>query len=143
MSSSLVRFGLPLLLVGVAACASKPQTGQSAIARPPTPANDPRDDGLVKLLRGGASGLNITRTANGEIAVQLMRGPTSFYASNGPLYLVDDVPYKPGAGGALVGINPYDIESIKALTKPDETAMYGVRGANGVIVITLKKPGKS
>jgi TonB-dependent SusC/RagA subfamily outer membrane receptor len=56
---------------------------------------------------------------------------------------VDNVPYTPGAGGALVGINPYDIESIKALTKPDEVAMYGVRGANGVIVVTLKKPGKS
>lgn len=97
----------------------------------------------MKALRSGGGGLNIMRTSNGEIAVQLMRGPTSFYGSNGPLYLVDDVPFTPGAGGALVGINPYDIESIKALTKPDETAMYGVRGANGVIVITLKKPGKS
>lgn len=143
MSSSLVRFGLSLLVVGVTACASGPPTGQSAVSRPPTPANDPRDDGLVKVLQSGAAGLNITRTANGEIAVLLMRGPSSFYGSNGPLYLVDDVPFSPGAGGALVGINPYDIESIKALTKPDETAMYGVRGANGVIVIKLKKPGKS
>ena len=143
MSSSLVRFGLSLLVIGVAGCASGRQTGQSAVSHPPTPANDPRDDGLVKVLRAGGGGLNITRTSNGEIAVQLMRGPTSFYSSSGPLYLVNDVPYTPGAGGALVGINPYDIESIKALTKPDETAMYGVRGANGVIVITLKKPGKS
>ena len=94
-------------------------------------------------LRAGGAGLNITRTANGEIAVQLMRGPTSFYSSSGPLYLVDDVPFTPRAGGALVGINPADIASIKALTRPEETAMYGVRGANGVIVITLKKPGKS
>jgi TonB-dependent SusC/RagA subfamily outer membrane receptor len=143
MSSSLVRFGLSLLLVGVAACASAPQTGHSAVERRPTPVDDPRDDGLVKVLRGGSPGLNITRTANGEIAVQLLRGPSSFYSSNGPLFLIDDVPYTPGPSGALVGINPYDIESIKALTKPDETAMYGVRGANGVIVITLKKPGKS
>jgi len=143
MSSSLVRCGFSLLLVGIAACASGPQTGQSAIARTPTPADDPSADGIVKVLRGSAPGLNITRTSNGEIAVQLMRGPSSFYSSNGPLYLVDDVPYTPGPGGALVGINPYDIASIKALTKPDEIAMYGVRGGNGVIVITLKKPGKS
>jgi TonB-dependent SusC/RagA subfamily outer membrane receptor len=142
MSSSLVRYGLSLLLVGGAACASGPQTGHSAVERAPT-TGDPRDDGLVKVLRAGSPGLNITHTGNGEIAVQLLRGPSSFYSNNGPLYLVDDVPYKPGPGGALVGINPYDIESIKALTKPDETAMYGVRGANGVIVITLKKPGKS
>jgi TonB-dependent SusC/RagA subfamily outer membrane receptor len=143
MSSSLVRSGLSLLLAGVAACASRPPTGQSAIAHTTAPAGDPRDDGLVKVLRGGAPGLNITRTANGEIAVQLIRGPSSFYGGNGPLYLVDDVPYQAGAGGALVGINPYDIESIKALTKPEDIAMYGVRGANGVIVVTLKKPGKS
>jgi TonB-dependent SusC/RagA subfamily outer membrane receptor len=143
MSSSLVRFGLSLLIVGVAGCASGRPTGHSAVERPPVPADDPRDDGLVKVLRSGAPGLNITRTANGEIAVQLMRGPSSFYGSSAPLYLVNDVPYTPGAGGALVGINPYDIESIKALTKPDEVAMYGVRGANGVIVVTLKKPGKS
>ena len=143
MLSSLARFGLSLLIVAVAACASGPQTGQSAIERPPAPTEDARDDGLVKLLRAGAPGLNITRTAKGEIAVHLMRGPSSFYSSNGPLYLVDDVPYTPSADGALVGINPYDIESIKALTKPEETAIYGVRGANGVIVIKLKKPGKS
>ena len=143
MRSSLVRFGLSLLIVGVAACASGPQTGHSAVERPATAADDSRDDGLVKVLRAGAPGLNITRTAKGEIAVQLMRGPSSFYSSNGPLFLVDDVPYTPSAGGTLAGINPYDIESIKALTKPDETAMYGVRGANGVIVIKLKKPGKS
>lgn len=144
MLSPLARFGLSLLIVEVAACASGAQTGQSAIERPPAAADDSRDDGLVKLLRAGSSpGLNITRTAKGEIAVHLMRGPSSFYSSNGPLYVVDDVPFTPSADGVLVGINPYDIESIKALTKPDEVAMYGVRGANGVIVIKLKKPGKS
>ena len=143
MSPSLVRYGLSLLLAGAAACASGPPTGHSAIERAPTPADDPRDDGLAKLLKGGSPGLNITRNSNGEIAVQLIRGPSSFYSSNGPLFLVDDAPYTPGAGGALVGINPYDIASIKALTKPEDTAIYGVRGANGVIVITLKKPGKS
>jgi TonB-dependent starch-binding outer membrane protein SusC len=85
----------------------------------------------------------VTRAANGEIAVQLVKGPTSFYSSNDPLFLVDQVPYKPGPNGTLVGINPYDIESIEALTKPEETTMYGVRASNGVIVITLKKPGKA
>ncbi len=45
-----------------------------------------------------------------------------------------------GPGGALVGISPYDIESITVLKDPVETAMYGVRGANGVIVIRTKDP---
>jgi len=44
-----------------------------------------------------------------------------------------------GPTGALTGINANDIESIKVLKDPAETAMYGSRGANGVIVIRLKK----
>jgi TonB-dependent SusC/RagA subfamily outer membrane receptor len=52
------------------------------------------------------------------------------------------VPITPGPGGALNGINPYDIESIRVLKNPADIAIYGMRGANGVIVITMKKPGK-
>ena len=49
---------------------------------------------------------------------------------------------QPGSGGALTGINPYDIESIKVLKDPAETSVYGVGGGNGVILITTKRPGK-
>ena len=42
-------------------------------------------------------------------------------------------------GGALKGINPHDIQSIQVLKDPSETTVYGVRGANGVIVITTKR----
>jgi TonB-dependent SusC/RagA subfamily outer membrane receptor len=143
MTSSMVRFALSILVIGATACASGPATGHPGVDQAPAPADDLREDALVKLLRGRAHGLNVTRTASGELAVQLIRGPTSFYGSNTPLYLVDDAPYTPGPGGALVGINPYDIESIQALTKPEETGFYGSRGANGVIVITLKKAGKA
>jgi TonB-dependent SusC/RagA subfamily outer membrane receptor len=143
MTSSVVRLALSVLVIGATACASGQPTGHPGVEQASPPINDLRDDALVKLLRGRAHGLNVTRTASGELAVQLIRGPTSFYGSNSPLYLLDDTPYTPGPGGALVGINPYDIESIQALTKPEETSFYGSRGANGVIVITLKKAGKT
>ena len=96
-----------------------------------------------KIFQTTVPGLSVTRTSDGRIAVQLIQGPTSFYSSNTPLYLIDEVPIQPGPGGVLVGVNPHDIESIKVLKDPADTALYGVRGANGVILITTKKPGKS
>jgi TonB-dependent SusC/RagA subfamily outer membrane receptor len=60
--------------------------------------------------------------------------------NNAPLYVVDGVAFRPGANGELVGINPYDIESIKVLKNASDTALYGIRGGNGVIEITTKKP---
>lgn len=95
------------------------------------------------VFRAASPGLRITRTSNGGIAVQLIRGPSSFYSSNEPLYVVDGTPFQPGPGGALNGINPHDIASIKVLKDPADTAVWGMRGANGVIVITTKKPGGS
>jgi TonB-dependent SusC/RagA subfamily outer membrane receptor len=53
--------------------------------------------------------------------------------------VLDGVPITPGPGGSLTGIDPYDIESIKVLKDPADTAMYGMRGANGVIIITTKR----
>jgi TonB-dependent SusC/RagA subfamily outer membrane receptor len=135
-----------LLLVGlVAGCATGKPHGVSAISRPAPSDSDQAiiDDPIVKLLRAKTPGLVITRSSDGGIAVQVMQGPTSFYSSDGPLFLLDDVPFRPGAGGELTGINPYDIESIRFLKRPEEIGLYGVRGANGVILIKTKKPGRS
>jgi TonB-dependent SusC/RagA subfamily outer membrane receptor len=99
------------------------------------------DEPIEKVLQAKVPGLVITRAANGDIAVQV-RGTSSFYSSNEPLYVIDEVPMQPGPGGALTGVNPHDIESIKVLKDPADTGLYGMRGANGVIVITLKKPPK-
>lgn len=82
-------------------------------------------------------GVSITRAPDGSLAVRI-RGTTSLYGSNEPLYVIDGVPVRPGPGGSLSGINPYDIESIEVLKDATATAMYGVRGANGVIVIKTK-----
>ncbi len=96
---------------------------------------------IEKVLQAKVPGVWVTRTPDGGIALQL-RGSSSFYGETQPLYVIDGVPIAPGPGGALTGINPHDIESIKVLKDPADTAMYGMRGANGVIVVNTKKPGK-
>lgn len=94
---------------------------------------------IEELLEGRVAGVSVIRTPNG-IAVRI-RGFTSFLGSNEPLYVVDGIPINAGPGGSLIGISPYDIETIKVLKDPASLSMYGVRGANGVIVITTKRPG--
>jgi TonB-dependent SusC/RagA subfamily outer membrane receptor len=89
-------------------------------------------------LKGKVAGVTVARTSDGGISVRI-RGATSFYGSNEPLYVLDGVPIAPGPGGALTGVDPYDIESIKVLKDPADTALYGMRGANGVIVIQTKR----
>ena len=94
---------------------------------------------IEEVLMSRFAGVRVTRTSDGGMTVRI-RGTTSIYGSNEPLYVIDGVPIRPGPGGSLAGINPYDIESIEVLKDPASTAMYGMRGANGVIVITTKRP---
>lgn len=69
-----------------------------------------------------------------------IRGAVSIHGSTAPLYILDGMPIEPGPAGTLSGVNPTDIESIKVLKDAAETAMYGSRGGNGVIIITTKRP---
>jgi TonB-dependent SusC/RagA subfamily outer membrane receptor len=94
---------------------------------------------IESLLSGRVAGVNVAQNSDGSISIRI-RGPASFYSSGEPLYVLDGTPIQVGPRGALTGINPNDIESIKVLKYPHETALYGVRGGNGVIVITTKRP---
>jgi TonB-dependent starch-binding outer membrane protein SusC len=93
---------------------------------------------IEKMLEGRVSGVTIEQAANGGIAVRI-RGTSSFYGGNEPLVIVDGAPFTPAPGGVLTGLNPYDIESIKVLKNPADIGIYGMRGANGVIVIKTKR----
>jgi TonB-dependent SusC/RagA subfamily outer membrane receptor len=93
---------------------------------------------IERVLEGRVSGVTIESAAGGGIAVRI-RGTSSFYGNNEPLYVVDGMPFTVGPRGALIGLNPYDIESIHVLKNPADTAIYGIRGANGVIVIKTKR----
>jgi len=81
--------------------------------------------------------LLISHAADGSISIRI-RGVTSIYGSNEPLYIIDGITAVPGPGGNLTGINPRDIASIEVLKDAANMAFYGVRGANGVIVIKTK-----
>jgi TonB-dependent SusC/RagA subfamily outer membrane receptor len=96
---------------------------------------------VEKLLAGRFPGVTVTVGPDGSLIVRV-RGTTSIHGSNEPLYVIDGVPVLPGPTGGLFGIQISEIESIEVLKDPVSTTMYGVRGANGVIVITLKKPGR-
>src|SRR5690606_25876153 len=89
-------------------------------------------------LQGQVAGLNIrsnSSDAEGTGINVLIRGQNSISASNTPLIILDGIPYY----GNLSEINPVDIASMDVLKDASSTAIYGSRGANGVILITTKK----
>ncbi|HEY9256641.1 TonB-dependent receptor [Chitinophaga sp.] len=92
---------------------------------------------VTKALQGLAAGVQSTSTSGqpGSDATIRIRGVGSINASADPLYVLDGVPY----GGSLSAINPSDIESVSVLKDAASSALYGSRGANGVIIITTKK----
>jgi TonB-dependent starch-binding outer membrane protein SusC len=96
---------------------------------------------IEEVLAGRIAGVQVGRDETGALTVRV-RGGSSINGSNEPLYVIDGVSIQPGPGGSLAGINPSDIESIQVLRDAMATAAYGVRGANGVIVIKMKKPGR-
>jgi len=89
-------------------------------------------------LQGRAAGLEIQKvgTTPGATPVIRIRGERSILGSNDPLLILDGIPYE---GGTLNDINPQDIASIEILKDASATAIYGSRGANGVILISTKK----
>lgn len=92
---------------------------------------------VSKALEGQVAGVQTTSGTGqpGEGAEIIIRGFGSINSSNNPLYVVDGVPYD----GNLNSINPGDIESMTILKDASAGALYGSRGANGVVVITTKK----
>ena len=94
---------------------------------------------IERYLSSRAAGVDIGHAADGTLTVRIRGGSNSTYGNNAPLYIVDGVPFTPSTEGGLSGINPYDIASIKVLKDAADITMYGVRGANGVIVIKTKK----
>lgn len=108
---------------------------------------------VERLLQGAVAGVQVTQTTGqpgGGVAVRV-RGGTSITAGNEPLYVIDGFPvYNDNAMSdatvangpkinPLSTINTSDIESIDVLKDASATAIYGSRGANGVILVTTKK----
>ncbi|MFM2327263.1 MAG: hypothetical protein RIR31_1465, partial [Bacteroidota bacterium] len=92
----------------------------------------------LQAIQGSVSGVTVTQSSSvpGASSSALVRGAGSLAATTEPFIVVDGVPF---VGGSLNDINPSDIASIDILKDVSSTAIYGTRGANGVILITTKK----
>ncbi|HEU4556637.1 MAG TPA: TonB-dependent receptor [Longimicrobium sp.] len=112
---------------------------------------------LDQVLQGAAPGVQVTSassTPGGGISIRV-RGTSSITGNSEPLYVIDGFPIEndpeaasPGNGGRatasvpsnpMASLNPNDIESIEVLKDASATAIYGARGANGVVIITTKR----
>src|SRR5690606_12037811 len=95
---------------------------------------------VVQSLAGKVGGVQIKSTTGqpGASATVRFRGLGSISSSNEPLYVVDGVPFT----GDIASITSHDIEEISFLKDASANALYGSRGANGVIIITTKKGRK-
>jgi TonB-linked SusC/RagA family outer membrane protein len=141
-------------IIGYGTVSKKLNTGSVSTLN----ASDISDQPIVNLLSavsGRVAGVNV-QTSNGlpggGVSIQI-RGRGSILAGTDPLYIVDGVPFPAaslvnnttlsgginGAPSPFNSINPDDIETISILKDADATAIYGSRGANGVVIITTKK----
>lgn len=95
--------------------------------------------GLNQRIAGQAAGVNVSSdNSPGGVGRVNIRGIGSVFSGNAPLYLLDGVPVS-----NVNLINPNDVLSVEVLKDAASTALYGVRGANGVIKITTKNGGEN
>jgi TonB-dependent starch-binding outer membrane protein SusC len=94
---------------------------------------------IEDLFAGRVAGVVARRLPNGHLSVRI-RGSHSMIANDEPLYVVDGLPINTAQVDAvLAGIDPGDVERIDILKDAGSTALYGSRGAAGVILITTKR----
>lgn len=93
---------------------------------------------LEELLEGQVAGVQVIRLSGGGFSI-LVRGQGSINGDNEPLYVVDGMPVHVTPGRGLDWLSPGDIRRIEILKDASTTSMYGVRGANGVVLITTRR----
>jgi len=142
----LVLLVAPLLLVGCGSSGGATDAEIDAQQRGELTGQDletakARSHQVEQLLIGRVAGVRVEELPGGGIRVTI-RGPGTIYGDTSPLYIVDGMPVESRRGG-LWGINPRDVESIRVLKNPEDTALYGVRGMNGVVLIrTIGSSGR-
>ncbi|RYF91860.1 MAG: TonB-dependent receptor [Chitinophagaceae bacterium] len=108
--------------------------GGNALREVPSP-------NISQALQGRLAGVDISQTSTrpGATMQIRIRGTRSLSADNNPLIILDGIPFI----GSLAEINPNDIKNIEVLKDASATAIYGSRGANGVIIVTTEKGTKN
>lgn len=113
--------------------------------------SEARSTNIINNLSGKVAGIQVaSSTGVGGGAQVLLRGNTTILGDNQPLYVIDGVPMEKGFpnpfstsennlyGGGISEVSPDNVESISVLKGANATALYGARGANGVVLITTK-----
>lgn len=98
-------------------------------------ANSPRT--VADMLVGRFPGVEVRQLSNGSVSIRI-RGSRSFRSNEEPLIVVDGIPQQNG-GQSLMDMSPRDVESIDVLKDAAASAVYGSRGANGVILISTRR----
>jgi len=150
MTSFSLRALLPVLVGVSSAChhrsasttgappPSQPTASPNAVVTSEDLAKAPGQS-VEQVLMGRFPGVDVTRTSDGGFAVRI-RGGSSIRGGNTPLYVLDGVVNRSGPQRIPHRGQSQRIESIEVLKEPAETALYGMRGSNGVIVIKDKRP---
>ena len=128
-----------VLVVGYGTVKKSDLTGSVSVVKVKSLQNTTPANSIDRLLQGRAAGLQVVNSSEdpGAGSTIRIRGGSSLRGSNAPLLVVDGFPL--GDAGNLKQINPEDIVAIEVLKDASSAAIYGSRGANGVIMITTKK----
>ena len=142
------QVGARLLLAALLAGCSQAGSGST---ESPAPAQAGRAQGatatdvqqspnqpIEQQLMARSPGVVVGHNSSGELTVRIRGGSPTVSGNTAPLYIVDGVPFSPSTQGGLSGISANDIQSIRVLKDAADLTMYGLRGANGVIVIKTK-----
>ena len=127
-----------IVVVGYGQMKKSDLTGSVASVKTESITNVPANS-IESLMQGRIAGMQITNNSQepGASSIVRVRGNSSVNGSNAPLLVVDGFPF--GDAGNLSQINPQDIVSMEVLKDASASAIYGSRGANGVILITTNK----
>ena len=120
--------------VALAGCYHRPNLPEvpSVDALPSQPTRQSRDQGLARHF----SGVDLVPMQNGGFVIHLVSG---FALNHDPLYIIDGAPMTVDPNRGIQWFNIEDIADLKVVKDPAETAIYGPRGVNGVILITTKQ----
>jgi TonB-dependent SusC/RagA subfamily outer membrane receptor len=146
-----------VLAIAALGCARATPTPEGAVPEAPPTAAQPSPPGdersaverdtmrdqsysrIEELIEGRAPGVQVIRRPDGTFAFRI-RGTSSPSGSNDPLLVIDGMTIQPSQVGAvLAALHPQDIVRIDVLKDAASTAFYGMRGANGVVVITTRR----
>jgi TonB-linked SusC/RagA family outer membrane protein len=128
-----------VVVIGYGSSKKKDLTGSVSVVTTKALESVPAYD-LTQALKGREAGVRVMSNSgapNSRVEVQI-RGGNSMIGNNSPLYVVDGFPIT----GGIQYLNPSDIESMNILKDASSTAIYGSRGANGVVIITTKRGRK-